>query len=464
MALNSISRLQLSERLPVLSEHRVLRYFIFVVLYLAQGIPEGMTFFAIPAWMAMNGKTPLEIGAYVGIIGLPWSFKILIAPLMDRFSFLPMGRRRPWVIFGQTGLIISFIALSQVPDPLHNLQLLTIAGFFVSFFGAFQDVATDGMAIDIVPHAEQARANGLMWGSKIIGTSTSLFVGNWIINNYSFSTAVLTLSLTGCIILMVPLLFRERHGERILPWTKGEPSHHTASLHLDDWFKILRSLFGVFLLPTSLFFAAGLFFIHIAIGLMDAMLPVFTIQGAGWTDTKFSQVFSVCNVVAGLLGMVAGGFLADHFNKKRMMTFYLTAMMVLMVVMAFLKLYWGLSAVIAGFIVTYYVLYVFLTIAIFATGMELCWKRVAASQFTLYMTIANLGRATGGGLLGPLKGAMDWEYVLLFVAGMAGLMLLLIQKLHFNTHHDRLENLESAHLASEKAELELGELQTDLPR
>ena len=43
-------------RLPALSEHAVLRYFSFVALYVAQGIPEGMTYFGIPAWMAMNGR------------------------------------------------------------------------------------------------------------------------------------------------------------------------------------------------------------------------------------------------------------------------------------------------------------------------------------------------------------------------------------------------------------------------
>jgi PAT family beta-lactamase induction signal transducer AmpG len=43
--------------LPALSGHSSLRYFTFVVLYVAQGIPEGMTIFGIPAWMAMNGKT-----------------------------------------------------------------------------------------------------------------------------------------------------------------------------------------------------------------------------------------------------------------------------------------------------------------------------------------------------------------------------------------------------------------------
>ena len=79
-------RNQLSKTLPALSEHKTLRYFCFAILYVAQGIPEGMTYFGIPAWLAMNGKSAADIGAYVAVIGIPWSFKMLIAPLMDRFT------------------------------------------------------------------------------------------------------------------------------------------------------------------------------------------------------------------------------------------------------------------------------------------------------------------------------------------------------------------------------------------
>ena len=110
-----------SNDIPALSENTFLRYFNFIALYVAQGIPEGMAFFGIPAWMAMNGKTPGEIGSFVAAVGLPWSFKIIVAPLMDRFTYLPMGRRRPWVLFGQLGLMVSFIAMAYVPDPLNNL-------------------------------------------------------------------------------------------------------------------------------------------------------------------------------------------------------------------------------------------------------------------------------------------------------------------------------------------------------
>ena len=211
-----------TKELPSLSNHRFFRFFSFSFLYIAQGIPEGMTYFGIPAWMAMNGKKPPEIGAFIGVIGIPWSFKILVAPLMDRFSFLPMGRRRPWVLFGQLGLMASFIAMSVVKDPLNNLSILMAAGFCISFFGAFQDVATDGMAIDIVPINEQARANGLMWGAKTVGISLSLVTGTWIINHYGFQQAILTLSIAVCLIMLIPLFLRERPGEKLLPWTKGQ--------------------------------------------------------------------------------------------------------------------------------------------------------------------------------------------------------------------------------------------------
>ena len=190
--------------IPALSENTFLRYLNFVALYVAQGIPEGMTLFGIPAWMAMNGKTPGEIGAFVAAFGLPWSFKIIVAPLMDRFTYLPMGRRRPWILFGQIGLMVSFVAMAFVPDPLNNLTLLMIAGFAVGFFGSFQDVATDGMAIDIVPVHQQARANGMMWGAKIVGSSASLAIGSVLINQYGFSSAILMLAVAVSIIMLAP--------------------------------------------------------------------------------------------------------------------------------------------------------------------------------------------------------------------------------------------------------------------
>jgi PAT family beta-lactamase induction signal transducer AmpG len=81
-----------------------LRYITFIVLHFSQGIPEGITILAIPAWMAENGKSAVEIAAYSAVIIIPYSLKILLAPVMERYTYLPMGRRKPWLLFGQFGI------------------------------------------------------------------------------------------------------------------------------------------------------------------------------------------------------------------------------------------------------------------------------------------------------------------------------------------------------------------------
>ncbi|MFK5879757.1 MAG: MFS transporter [Flavobacteriaceae bacterium] len=431
----------------ILSENEFLRYFTFSSLYVAQGIPEGMIFFAIPAWLAMNDKSVAEIGAFVGVIGIPWSFKILVAPLMDRFTYLPMGRKRPWIIIGQLGLIISLLAASFINDPLNNLNMLMVAGFFISFFGAFQDVAVDGMAIDILPINQQARANGLMWGSKTVGTSLSLAISTWIINTHGFASAVISLSVAVMCIILIPIFFRENIGEKIMPWTKGVASKISLQKQMTSWKVIFKSLFKVFFLPTSLIMGVAVFINSIGNGLMDTLLPVFTIQEVGWTNSDYSQIMAIANIIAGLSGMFIGGALVDIFGKKKMMSIYLIALITLTISMAYFSNYWPTTFFVPTFIITYYILYTFLTIAIFASAMELCWKRISATQFTLYMAISNLGRAAGAGYLGVFKDFLvKWEYVILIYTIVSLIMLVSLRYMNFNKHLTSVDKLESSHL------------------
>lgn len=437
-------------QLPVLSTHTFFRYFTFAILYVAQGIPEGVTYFAIPAWMAMNGKSPSEIGAFVGVLGIPWSFKFFIAPLMDRYTYLPMGRRRAWVLFGQLGLVISFLVLGLVPDPLSNLNLLMAAGFMVSFFGAFQDVATDGMAIDVVPVHEQARANGLMWGAKIMGISGSLFLGTWLINHFGLREATIALALLVAFIMLVPLLMRERPGEKLLPWSAGNASEEASKLQLDSWAKIFTSLFNVFFLPSSLFMGVAFFLFNMCISLLETMLPVFTIQEMGWTNDTYSSQFSTISLIAGLLGIIAGGALADLFGKRRMMSIYLLLFAGVMMAMAIAKSFWNTPYFVSGFMGVYYTLYVFTAISSFAIGMQLCWPRISATQFTLYMAIANVGRSVGAALLGPLKARLAWEHIFIFIAILALGSFLFVIILRMKKHLVSIDELESRHLEKEE--------------
>ena len=78
--------------------------------------------------------------------------------------------------------------------------------------------------------------------------------------------------------------------------------------------------------------------------------------------------------------------------------------------------------------------------------MQLCWKRVSATQFTLYMAISNLGLAAGAALLGPLKDLFNWEYVILSYIVFALGMFVLMRFINFDKHQLRVEILEEKYL------------------
>ncbi|TXG39186.1 MFS transporter [Seonamhaeicola maritimus] len=423
-----------------LTENPILRYINFSLLYMAQGAPEGITFYAIPAWLAINNKTPMEIASFLAVIGIPWSFKILIAPLMDRFTILSMGRKRPWVIFGQFGLIISFISIGFVPDPLNNLDGLMLAGFFISFFGAFQDVATDGMAVEVIPENEQARANGLMWGSKTIGVSATLVIGTALINSLGFSTAIPFMSVAFAFFILVPILFRERPGEKLMPWTKGKVSEYSKSVQLKSWIKIFKDLFKVIILPSSIFMAIGICFNGMLNGLVDTLLPIYTIQELGWSNTSYSEIYSITTLISGIFGMFAGGALVDFFGEKKMITIYFILTISLLAIIGMSSALWGYNQYIFGFILLATLLATFLSIAFFSSGMKLSYKTIAATQFTLYMAISNSGRAYGAGLVGILKESFSWEQIFLLIAIAPLISMIMIQFINFIKHKQSIQN------------------------
>jgi PAT family beta-lactamase induction signal transducer AmpG len=353
-----------------------------------------------------------------------------------------MGRRRPWILFGQLGLILSFLSMSLITDPINNLSALMILGFIVSFFEVSQDIAVDGMAIDILPVDQQARANGLMWGSKTLGISASVAAGSWIMSHYGYFYAIVSFSLIVSIIILVPLLLRERPGEKLLPWTKGKASKVAEKIQLHSWKSIIKSLYKVFFLPVSFMMGVATFSFAIGKGLINTLLPIFTVQELGWADTDYSQIFATANLISGVLGMIIGGFLIDYFGKVKMMSVYLGLLILLMAGMFFLKSYWQNEVVVTGFIISFYILLTFNTIAIFASAMQLCWKRVSATQFTLYMAISNLGQSAGAALMGQLKGFLNWEFVILSYIIFAGVMLVLIRFINFEKHQVRVDELE----------------------
>ena len=79
--------------LLVLERSAAARFVICGLLYFAQGIPRGLLSIALPAWLAAQGISAGEIASYLAVIILPWAFKLVSGPFMDRYQFLAMGTR-----------------------------------------------------------------------------------------------------------------------------------------------------------------------------------------------------------------------------------------------------------------------------------------------------------------------------------------------------------------------------------
>ena len=82
----------------ILEHSKRARFVVCGTLYFAQGIPRGLLSIALPAWLAAQGLGASEIASYLAVIILPWAFKLITGPFMDRYQFLPMGTRKPWVL------------------------------------------------------------------------------------------------------------------------------------------------------------------------------------------------------------------------------------------------------------------------------------------------------------------------------------------------------------------------------
>ena len=79
------------------------RLFVVTLLGFASGLPLALTGQAMQAWLTVAGIDLATIG-FLSLVGLPYTFKFLWAPLMDRFELPLLGRRRGWLVLTQLAL------------------------------------------------------------------------------------------------------------------------------------------------------------------------------------------------------------------------------------------------------------------------------------------------------------------------------------------------------------------------
>ena len=129
------------------------------------GFSSGLPFYIIisllPLWMRSE-KVDLETLGYFTVVTLPFSWKFLWAPLLDRFVPPFLGRRRGWMLISQVLLIVSLASFAFLnPHSQFGLLLIAAMATLVSFFSASQDIVLDAYRREILPDNELGLGNSI---------------------------------------------------------------------------------------------------------------------------------------------------------------------------------------------------------------------------------------------------------------------------------------------------------------
>ena len=418
-----------------LSSSSKTRYSTGALAYFAQGIPMGLLHIALPAWLAVEGVSPSRIAAFLGIIMLPWAFKLLVGPLMDHFEYLPMGARRPWVIGAQFGMVLSLLALMWLDDPVAQIGLLTAIGFMINAFTATQDVAVDGMSIDLVPLEEEGRLNAFMSFGKAVGWAVTSAITGTLLVIYGMKITALVCGLGAALIFIYLIMVRERHNERMFPWSEGDASPKNEPP--PSFRQVFSDLNHILWTRASLIIMLIMFIDGIVAGYGRAMMPIAAVQVFDFTTPQWADL----NAVMGLTGAVialALGPVIDRFGAKAIMglTMVLTGLHAF--TLAGTQELWGNSTYVLVMMSAWILLLPVIMVCALALAMSICTHGESATQFAIYMSVSNLGATAGSFFYGSIAGVTSWSQNYALKGFLVFLLVMAILMFRSHGHPEKL--------------------------
>ena len=353
------------------------RLLLVAALYLAQGIPWGFATITLAALLAEQGVDVGAIGKMLAAVAVPWSFKFIGGPLVDGIR-LPGGRRRPWILLAQLGMVATLIGLSQVG--LASPDQLTVWLLAHNVFAALQDVATDALAVDVMPERERGQANGIMYGAKYGGTALGGAGLALLIQHFGWSVGTFVQAGMVGAIGVFPLLLREPNHDRL------NQSSTT------DWTTALGEL-----LHKRPFWWT--FALCLAIGLPSALLTPLAntlfIEQYGWTASNWAVLNGGPGVTAGLLGAIGGGFLVSGFGPGRIGILAASAHAGTMLIFPLCPDLFHNKSIVTLTLVVQSAAAGAVTVGSFTLAMRVAPPVLAASCFTALMAMQNLSTTTG---------------------------------------------------------------------
>jgi len=133
------------------------RMLICVFTGFTSGLPLYILFQLVPAWLRVEGVGLKEIG-FFALVQIPYAWKFLWSPVIDRFTLPFLGHRRGWMLVMQLVLLVSIATLGFL-KPGISIWTIAYLSAAIAFFSASQDIVLDAYRRELLPDVELGLGN-----------------------------------------------------------------------------------------------------------------------------------------------------------------------------------------------------------------------------------------------------------------------------------------------------------------
>ena len=269
------------------------RMLICIFIGFTSGMPLYVLIQLVPAWLRSNGVDLATIGLF-SLVSLPYTWKFLWSPIMDRFAPPFLGRRRGWALITQVGLLIS-IGMLGVFDPGQSLGVIVGVVFAVALFSASQDIVIDAYRRELLADDELGTGNSFFINayrlSSLVPGSLAL-----ILSDHLPWSSVFWITATFMAVGMVTsLVIREVSDDTLAP--------HTLREAVIEPFREFFARGGV---AAAVAVLAFMFLYKLGDNMATALATPFYLD-MGFTRTEIGAVAKIAALWASIAGSIIGG-------------------------------------------------------------------------------------------------------------------------------------------------------------
>lgn len=361
----------------------------------------------------MSEKVDIRLIGLFSLVGLPYTFKMVWAPLMDRFPAPWLGRRRGWILTTQILLCASFILLGSL-TPTRHLQIMGLLALMAAFWSASQDIVIDAYRAEVLPDPDKGAGAAVSVTGYRLAMLTSGAIALILSDHVPWRAVYVGMGtvMAGCAL-----------------WTFFCPEPATVDATDARPTSLKEAVWAPFADYFSRPGAWAMLGFILVFKLSDALAGALTtpfLLDLGFTRTDVGTVNKAFGMVSTIVGTVLGGGVVNRLGIGR-------SLWVAAFVQAFSNLaFAGLAA--AGRSYAFMVGAIALenlcgglgTAAFLAFLMSLCNRRYTATQYALLSSLMAASRVLAGAPTGYLVAALGWFwfYVVSVLGAVPGILLL----------------------------------------